>query len=355
MAKSTIKEIAKRARLSTSTVSLALRDSPRVTGKTREKVLSIAAELNYKRNLLGRIFSLQKTDTLGLVIPCIMHSFWPIVARAVEGEANKRGYHLIFCHSDNKIAKEVSEVNLLRERRVDGLIIAPTRDAVKKDNIEIYQDLQREKSPVVLINEYFKEVETSYVITDDRSGAYKAVTYLGKLGHQRIGYISGPLMFLSCQNRLKGYQEALTYHNIDFNPEWVKEGGFYEEDGYKALKEFLQADKRPTAIFAVCDEVALGAWRALNESGLKVPEDMAVIGYGDEINRGSMPMFETLLTTVRQPAAEIGKRAARILIDEVEGKSKGRQKIILPTELIIGKSSGAGPGAKKEEGGTVIV
>ncbi len=337
-----ITDIGKKLGISHQTVSYVLNDrwrEKRISEKTKDLVLKTARELNYRPNKIAQSLLSGKTDTLGLIIPCITYSVWPLIARAIEDEANKRGYHLILCHSDDNIAKEIKAINLLREKRVDGLLIAPTRDPENRDNIEVYQQLQREKISLVFINEYFKEIETSYVITDDKAGAYQAVEHLIKLGHRRISYISGPLMYLTCQNRLKGYKEALSDSDIDFNPVLVKESGFSEKDGYRSMKELLQSDVKPTALFAM-DPIIVGVWQAIIENGLRVPDDIAIVGYGGDIMKEA-PMPLAPLTTMKQPAREIGKIGARILIDEIEKKTKTNQKIILPAKLIIRTSCGA--------------
>ncbi len=332
------REVGKEAGVSQQTASYVLTGrwrEKRISETTRDAVLEAARRLNYRPNRIARSLLSGQTYTLGLVIPCITDSFFPVIARAIDDWVDARGYQIMLCNSDLDAGKERREVDLLLERRVDGLILAPARG---DGSLEAYRELEAEEIPLVIINDRFEELKTSYVMTDDRAGAYEAVTHLIGLGHERIAYLSGPRIYAPCRDKVEGYRDALRDAGIEADASLVREGSFSQEDGYRLTMDLLRSPSRPTAVFAVCDEAAVGVWQAAVESGLRVPEDVAIVGYGDDLP-GAPPVFEVPLTTVRQPTREIGERAAGILIDTIEGRCEGVQEILLPAELVIRSSS----------------
>jgi len=340
----TIKEIAKKAGVSNATVSDVLNDrwrERRISQKTRDRVYQMAQELNYRRNIIASSLVRQQTKVLGLVIPCVTFSFFPDIARAVEDTAREGGYHVLLCHSDDSVEREHKEIELLREHQVAGLIITPAHDR-GNEGVDIFLQLQKDKVPFVLIDKFIEGLDGNFVGVDDRAGAYEAVTHLIKLGHKRIAYISGSKNASTNKGRLRGYQEALRDNNFTLEPELTAGDGWLEEDGYKAGRTLLELDpeKRPTAIFAITDLCAFGALQAIKEKGLRVPEDVSIVGFCD-VKAASIATVS--LTTVRQPTREIGKQAVQILLEEIEnGTGDIRvKKVILKPELVIRKSCGA--------------
>ncbi len=335
----TIEDIADKLGISHSTVSDVLNDKWQERGvseETKGRILVAAKRLNYRSNIIARSLVTRQTKVLGLITQCVTYSFFPEIARGIEDTAREYGYKVLLCHSDDSVDREAEEIELLREHRVAGLIITPAHD---RDNIDIFLGLQKDRIPFVLVDKYLEGLECNFVGTDDRQGAYEAVTHLIKLGHKRIAYIMGEKNASSTRDRLKGYQDALIENNIICDPELIVGGdGFIEEYGYKAAKELLTLNRKPTAIFAITDMAAVGALQAITESGLRVPEDIALIGFCD--NKGAATL-SVPLTTVRQPAREIGRQAARILLDEIENGIDEPKRIALKTELIIRKSCGA--------------
>lgn len=339
----TMKDIGKKVGVSRQTVSDVLNSKwreKRISEATRRKIYATARQLNYRRNNIARSLVLKKTNILGLLIPCVTHSFWPQLARSVEDTARKNGYHVLLCHMDDDCQREREEINLLREHRVAGLIVAPAFD---RQDVDIYLELQNDKINFVLVDQCLNGLECNFVGTDDRAGAYEAVTHLIKLGHRHIAHIRGAQSASTAQGRLQGYQEALADNNIAFDPKLVEGNGFQREEGYKATESLLRLNRRPTAIFAVTDMAAIGAIQALKERGLKVPEDAAVVGFADN---EAASIVEPPLTTVRQPIREMGRAAVRIILGKTEGKKMeergiNTQKIILKPTLVIRKSCGA--------------
>ncbi len=301
----------------------------------------MAEELNYRRNIIASSLVRQQTKVLGLLIPCVTFSFFPDIARAVEDTAREDGYHVLLCHSDDSVEREHEEIELLRGYQVAGLIITPAHDRGDEET-DIFLQLKKDKVPFVLIDKFIEGLDCNFVGVDDRAGAYEAVSHLIGLGHKRIAYISGAKNASTNKGRLQGYEEALRDNNITLEPELTAGDGWLEEDGYKAGRTLLELapEKRPTAIFAVNDLCAFGVLQAIKEKGLKVPEDVALIGFSD-VKAASIATVS--LTTVRQPTREIGKQAVRILLEEIENRTSDMKtkKVILKPELVIRKSCGA--------------
>ncbi len=333
-----MKDIAEEVGVSRQTVSDALNNKwkeKRISEVTKRKICATARQLNYRRNNIARSLVLKKTNILGLLIPCVAHSFWPQFARSVEDAARENGYHVLLCHMDDDWQREIEEINLLREQRVAGLIVAPAFD---RPNVDIFLELQNDKVNFVLVDQWLNGLECNFVGTDDKAGAYEAVTHLIKLGHRRIAHISGPQSASTARGRLRGYREALADNNIAFDPELVAGNGFHRADGYKAAENFLKLSRRPTAILAVTDMAATGAMQAIKERGLRVPEDMTIIGFADN---EAASIVDPPLTTVRQPVREMGRAAVRMILKGIKEGRRDTEKIILKPTLVIRKSCGA--------------
>lgn len=326
------KELARDLKISRTSISRALNDLPGVSAELKAEIITEAKKKGYVHNNIARSLAVGKTNMLGLIIPCVTHSFFSEITRSIESVAKKRGYHVVLFHTDESYEQEKEGINLLRQLRVGGFIIAPAFD--QKD-ISIYKDLKNNKIPFVLIDRYLKSFECNYVVTDSAVGAREIVTHLIKLGHKKIGHISGPLQASFAQDVLAGYRQVLNENNIPFREEWVKTGGFENEDGYRCMKEFLEMEDKPAAIFAVNDPVAIGAFHAIKEAGLKVPDDIALVGFSDI---ESASLLEVPLTTVKEPTEDIGKIATEILIDEIEEGIKEARGVMLKPKLVVRES-----------------
>jgi DNA-binding LacI/PurR family transcriptional regulator len=330
----TIEDIARQLGLSPSTVSRALNDSPLISERTRQRVRAAAEALGYRRNELARALTKGTLRFIGLLIPDITNPFFAEVARGVEDIASARRYGVLLCNTDESLAKEQQYAHFLREHQVSGLILtSPTVDD------PCVQELLHTGTPLVLVSRITHVSEVSYVCTDDVQGAILAVEHLIRLGHRAIGFIGGPPEVTPNQRRLQGYRQALQAHNLPFREEITRHGGsFTQEAGYIIMKEYLQLNSPPTAVFAANDLIALGAIEAIVEEGLSVPEDVAIVGY-DDIPFASLPGVE--LTTVAQPVYEMGALAAEYLLDVLEGKRRKRLWKIFRPRLIVRKTCGA--------------
>lgn len=282
--------------------------------------------------------------TVGLILPTINVSYFSDIARGAEDAANNEDYHIIFCNSDGKLEKEETYMHQLYNKKIDGLIISPTGYSSKNRH---FGKLIKDKVPFVIMDILVDGIDTDYVVTDDIDGSYRAVKHLINLGHKRIGHIRGPRNVSTADVRMEGYKKAILDSNLVFDEDLVQGNNFSKSRyGYLAMEKFLKMSQRPTAIFAANDILALGAYDAIIKAGLRVPEDIALVGYADLTESKRM---DVSLTTVRQPGYKMGKAACRRLIEKIRNKKHGEtKKIVFKTKLVIRKSCGS---AKIQKGG----
>ena len=326
----TIRDVAKLAEVHPSTVSRVINGDSRISEKTKNKVLLIIKKLGYTPNAIARGLKTKRTYTLGMLIPDITNPFFAELARGVEDAANKNSFNIILCNTDDKLKKERTYLEILREKRVDGLILG-TAHIRDKSILE----LEKKKFPYILISRNVDRLNKNCIIIDDLAGGMMATEYLIKLGHHRIAHISGPLKTRSGLNRLKGYQLALKKYKIEYNDELIGEGDFRIRGGYQVMKRFLKLTKPPTAIFAANDLLALGAMQAIQKKNFYIPEDFSIIGFNDiELASFVYPS----LTTIRQPILEMGNLAVKMLLNIIIDGEFNQGKILLKPKLIIRES-----------------
>jgi LacI family transcriptional regulator len=335
--KVTIKDIARLANVSHTTVSRAMNDKSRIRNETKEKILSIAKELNYRPDFIARSLVIRRTRTLGLVITTIANPFYNELAQGIETTARGLGYNIILCSTHSDLTTEKQHIEMLRSKGVDGMIFSSAH--MGDPNILV---LAEEGFPIVMVNRrtYHPVVKekVDYVGIDNILGGYLAVEHLIKLGHKRIGVIGGSSDSSVGFERLEGGKKALEAYGLKPTTEYFLDGDFLKESGYRGGKRFLKMEEPPTAIFATNDYMALGAYQAIVEEGTKVPEEMAIVGFND-IEFTAMKGIE--LTTIGQKKYEMGALAVKALIERIEGKrSEVPQEIILQPELIIRKTCG---------------
>jgi LacI family transcriptional regulator, repressor for deo operon, udp, cdd, tsx, nupC, and nupG len=326
-----IKDVAKLANVSTATVSRVLRNADNVTEETRKRVLEAIEKLNYQPNVLGRYLRRMETETILVVVPDITNPFFSKVLRGIESVAIQNGYQVLLGDTQNNVRLEEEYLNLLRQKQVDGMILLTAR---------IHRDLMEEISkqfPIVLACEYLEGSNIPTVSIDNISSARKATEHLIKLGHRRIAHLSGPMNIILSRDRLRGYQQAMMQYELDIDPVLIQEGDFTYELGYNLTLKLLALEKPPTAIFAANDEMAIGAIKAIRKLSLRVPDDIAVVGF-DDIKIASI--FEPNLTTISQPMFEIGEKAMNLLLQLIEGKELDRRQFVLEDQLIVRDSCG---------------
>lgn len=329
----TIRDVAERAQVSVATVSAVLNENKYVSPVLAERVRESIATLRYRPNGLARSLKQQRAHILGLVLSDITNPFFTTLVRAVEDTARGAGYTLLLGNTDEDVVKEEAYVELLRSRQVDGLILV----ASAGDHAYL-PDLLAAGLPVVCVDRSLAILGADSVLTDNVAGAYQAVSHLIALGHRRIGIVTGLAGVTSTYQRLDGYHQALDAHGIAWDATLVRAGNSRLDGGAARAAELLALPERPTALFVTNNLMTIGAMRAIEDTGLRCPDDVALIGF-DDFEWASV--FRPRLTTVRQPVYEIGKAAARLLIQRIEHKRTGEAaEILLPPTLIVRESCG---------------
>lgn len=330
----TIRDVAKAAGVSKSTVSRVLNSEPGVSEPARNAVLAAIKELNYTPNALARGLTTSRTATIGLIISDITNSFHAQVARGVEDLASDYESNVILCNTDGRPEKESAYIKLLLEKRVDGIIFT----SVQRDESNLTSILEK-GVPFVFAGRTLPNVEADSVVVDNVLGGFQATNHLIRLNHRRIAYISGPSHVSANLDRYEGYRQALQKAGIEVDKDIVVEGDFRQEGGYRAMNILLDTAPDVTAVFAANDNMALGALEAIFERNLKVPGDIAIVGF-DDIPFAGLCLVQ--LTTIRQPKYDIGAIAARMLFQRIENPEKGNSpnKVVLPPRLVIRKTCG---------------
>jgi LacI family transcriptional regulator len=322
-------------------VSRILSDQARATIKwgvfapeTRQRVLAAADRLGYRPSALARSLRLQRTLTLGMLVPDITNPFFSSIIKGAENAARERGYNIILCNSDDEPQREASYLRVLRERQVDGLLIASSQMA--DDTIA---ELREEAFPFVLLNRATRSAEDLAVVVDNHAAAVEVVAHLAALGHRRVGHIAGPQNTTTGVDRREGYRAGVLEYRLADEPQLVIEAdAFSEEAGHRALGIMLAGTARPTAVFAANDLIAIGMLQRLREIGSHVPGDLSIVGFNDIPLAG---LLEPALTTVRVPQLAMGVAGAHLLIDRLEGRPIAEVRLTMPTELVLRASTAA--------------
>jgi len=330
MRHSTINDIAKKLGISASTVSRALNDHPDISSETKKKVKKVAKELNYRPNPIAQSLKSNRTTTIGVIVPEIKHDFFSSAISGIEQVAYNSGYTIILCQSNESFEREVVNTNLLMHHRVAGVIVSISQNTKQGNH---FKDLIEKGIPLVFFDRTCEDVDTYKIVIDDKQSAFNAVSYLIQKGYKKIAHFAGPIGLDICKKRMNGYIEALNQHGLIVDNELIKYGGLHEQDGYDSMSALLEKNIIPDAIFAVNDPVAIGAFQKIKEAGLRIPADVAIVGFS---NNKITSLVDPPLTTVNQPSFEMGKKAAEILINLIEKKNVIEEKeIVLNADLII--------------------
>lgn len=330
----TIQDVADLAQVSISTVSRVVNDTGYpVRPETRQRVLDAIGALDFRPNPIARSLVGKPTQTIGLIVPDISNPYYPLLSRGVEDVASEQGYTVFFCNTDRSAAKARHYVEVLREKQTDGIIFAGGGLEESGEPPLSEEDLGK----VVLIGRHHWPFPSVQV--DNARAARDATCHLIELGHNRIAFISGPSGLTSARDRLAGYRQAMEDPGFRVKQpleSLIREGDFKAESGYQAALSLLRAREVPTAIFAANDRMAIAAMAAAYDLDLKVPEDVAVVGFDDTpAARDVRPA----LTTVSLPTYEIGASAARLLLRLLAGEAT-EEIVWLPTRLVVRQSSG---------------
>lgn len=331
MAPATIKDLAKELNLSASTVSRALRDHPDISPLTKKRVISLANKLDYHPDSIAQSLQTQKTKTIGVIVPEIKQPFFASVINGIEELAYSAGYTIIVCQSNETYDREVLYTRTLVSHRVAGLLVSLSQTT---QNLDHFKALQRRGVPIVFFDRVNDDIEASKVVVDDYNGAFAAADHLIKSGYKRIAHLAGPKNLSISKYRLKGYKDALKLGNRPYNEELVVYGGLDDTDGVVGFLKLLSLEILPDAVFAVNDPVATGAFLTIKEHGLKIPDDIALVGFS---NTNVSSLLDPPLTTVEQPTYEIGKTAVQLLLAQINNSEENfvPQFEVLKTHLII--------------------
>jgi len=325
----TIVDIARKLGVAPSTVSRALSDHPKVKKATKEKIRKLARDLRYSPNPIARSLKSNRTTTIGVIVPEIKHDFFSSAISGIEEVAYQSGHTILVCQSNESYEREVVNTNALMHHRVAGVIVSISQTT--KDGRH-FQDVVARKIPLVFFDRVCDDVNASKVVIDDRESARIAVTHLIERGYKRIAHFGGPKELGICVGRMSGYVEALKHNGLASPNGYVRFGGLQEEDGYKLMDSMLKENIIPDAIFAVNDPVAIGAFQKIKEAGLKIPGDIAIIGFS---NNKITALVDPPLSTMNQPSFEMGKKAAEIVIESIEEGTIEPKTYVLETELIV--------------------
>jgi len=309
-------DIAKKLKVSRVTVSKALRNHPDISEEMKKKVIKMADKLGYVPNLIAKQLNSGKTFTIGIVVPDLENSFFAYVVDSMIDYATENDYRVILTVSREKQDVEKQNIENLLGMRVDGLLVCNSQET--KDT-SIIKQIKKMKIPLVFFDRVVRLHGFSSIVFDDREGAISALDRIIGAGFTRIAYFAGYQGINIGKERYKGYRESLDKHNIQYRKEWVLEGGYELKDGRDSFVKLLSQGTMPEVIFAVNDRVALGAYFAAREAGMKIPSDISIVGYGF---CETTDMFNPPLAVINQDPREMGMLSARTLIDEINSNSK---------------------------------
>lgn len=335
-ARSTIVDVAKAARVHPSTVSRALSAQPGhiLRPETRARVVAAADRLGYRPSALARSLRLRRTLTLGMLVPDIANTFLAGIIKGAEEAAHERGYTLVLCNTGDLPEREATYIRVLREREVDGVLVASSRMADAT-----VDGMRADRFPFVLVNRGAGGTDDLAVTVDNAAAAASVIDHLAALGHRTIAHIAGPRTTTTGAERAEGALAAGRRNGLRISV--VDAEAWSELAGYRAARQLFR-DGVPTAVFGANDLIALGVLRAAREAGLRVPEELALAGFNDIAEASLLD-----LTTVHVPQEEMGARAARLLIARLEGEPIAQPRIVLDAELVVRGSSGAASGARR--------
>ena len=337
-----ISDVARESGASIFTVSAVVNNKSHVGKSLRERVENAIRKLNYRPNLIARSLIMQKTQTIGMIVPDIANPFFPMVVRGAEDAAQKLGYNLLLCNSDDSLAKEETAIELLLSKRVDGILLTKAAGELSPS---LRKTIQEVNIPFVLVMRTYPTLTKDAVISDDYQGAYEAVCHLARSGRRRIGLISGPLRISNAKERWRGFRDALEEKKLPFEPNLVVEGDYRIESGFRAGHALLS--HRPDGIYVANHLMTIGLLQAVEEMGLKCPEDFGLVSFDDYPWLG---VFRPRLTTVELPKHQLGSEAVELLIQRIAGNhGKPVLKKLLP-ELRIRESCGFAQFVASEHG-----
>jgi DNA-binding LacI/PurR family transcriptional regulator len=331
----TIIDIARELHISKSTVSRALHGHKDIHEDTRRIVLDMAEKMDYQPNLLAYGLAKSKSQTIGIIVPEFINSFFPQVIIGAQDVANPAGYHVIICHSNESVEREIENTNVLMASRVDGVIASVTRETT---NLDHFRKFERAGIPIVYFNRVCGDEPASKVLVDDYGGAFKGVEHLIDNGCQRIAHIAGPPHLQITLERMKGYKDALLKHGLPIENGLIVHHDLTAANARECARQLFDLKKRPDGLFTVNDPAAIQAMLVAREKHIDIPNAMAIVGFSNE---PISAFIEPGLTTLAQPLEDIGRESVELLLKHInaDGAEVNHETKILKTSLIIRQSS----------------
>ncbi|KEH98820.1 LacI family transcriptional regulator [Clostridium botulinum C/D str. BKT12695] len=328
----TISDIAKQANVSQTTVSRVLNNSGYVKDETRKKVLKVMKDLNYSPSAIARSLSTKKTNIIGVIVPDIKNPFFGDAIKGISDVADKHNFNIILCDADENIEKEIKAIKLLKEQRIEGIIITPT-SVEDEFNSKYLTAIENLGIPVILLEGNVKYSNFSGVFIDNIEGAFKGTEVLIKNGHTKIAIITGRMNSQSAKDRLVGYKKALAINNIPLNEDYIFYGDYQMESGYELTNKMLSMKDKPTAVFVSSNMMTIGCVKSIFEHNCTIPGDMAVMGYDD---LDMMSLFGVNISYVSVPTRELGKKSMNMLLEELnKGKDREIKRLILSPKVVL--------------------
>lgn len=329
----TLKDIAAELNLSISTVSRALQGNPRISTKTRNKVLELAREYNYFQTRYVDPFLQRKINAVGVIVPSIKYHLYAMAISGMESVLQKHDLQIIICQSNESYVRERILVKELMDMGVAGLIVSLAGETKEFDH---FLGLKQAKVPLVFFNRLCDEIDSDKVIIDNFKAAYDATRHLVEVGCRNIAYIGGPNILQISNTRLLGYKKALVDENIPVREKFIEYSDFSREGNLNAARKLLYSPEYPDGVLAFSDQVAIGVMMAAKERGLKVPEEIAIIGFNNE------PVDELLepsMTSIDQPSYEMGVESAQLIVDRIENFERNYSRKVLKSHMVIRSST----------------
>ncbi|HNS53030.1 MAG TPA: LacI family DNA-binding transcriptional regulator [Anaerolineae bacterium] len=327
----TMRDVADRAGVSATTVSHVINGTRFVSEEIRQRVLDAMRQLEYQPNALARSLRLGQTNTLGMIVPDSANPFFAEMAHAIEGASFSHGHNVILCNSEGDLSKELVYTNVLMEKQVDGIIFV----AAGLSSQHILSIAER-SVPVVVVDRGLPDIAVDTVMCDNKGGGYAATAHLIGLGHTRIGCISGPSTLTPSAGRVLGYRQALADSGLPVDENLIQQGDFQYSRSASAMARLLEQPEPPTAVFACNDMMAIAAISVANERGLRVPCELAVVGF-DDVALASF--ISPPLTTVAQPTQQMAEKAIELLLARIDNQALPVQRLLLATHLVVRRST----------------
>ena len=333
--KTTIKDIANVLNISAAAVSKALHDDSRISKKTKKAVKQVAKNLNYQPNHLASALRKGKSNLVGVIVPRTNSNFFSSVIQNIEEVLNKEGYNIIITQSNESFKKECDSIDTLLFTQVDGIIASMANETI---DLEYYEKVKAKGIPLILFDRGENDLNVDYIGINDYDSSHVIVEHLVSQGRKRIAHIGGYKHTRIFNNRIRGYIDALKKNNLPLDNELLVESNLTIEDGKAKMNQLLKLSERPDAVYVASDYAALGALQTLKEHQIKVPEDIALVGFGDE---PFTAVVTPSISSINQHSAEIGKQAALTFLSYAKNKTVKQtlNKIILDAELVIRESS----------------